>query len=68
MDAARACAAGHTSIAYGRLRPACCGPTAALAAFSRVGAWTPALPPQAVDGPAQTPPEHSRTVDHDKTP
>ncbi|MFT3720284.1 hypothetical protein [Pseudorhodoferax sp.] len=49
MNAPRDCPAGHPARGDGqRLRPACCAPLAALAlqAFSRVGAWTPPLPPK----------------------
>ncbi|MFT4103500.1 MAG: hypothetical protein QM674_21230 [Burkholderiaceae bacterium] len=54
-DARGTCAVGHSSAGgYGRLMPACC---ASWPMFSRVGAWTPALPAApspSAPGPAAT--------------
>ncbi len=48
MSLAETCPAGHPAEGYPRLRPVCCNP---FAAFPRVGAWAPALPPKTPEAP-----------------
>ncbi|AOY92198.1 hypothetical protein BKK79_10715 [Cupriavidus sp. USMAA2-4] len=52
-----ACPQEHPRAGYAGLAPLCCNPLAALAAFARVGGWSPPLPErgEAADAAAGAP-------------